>query len=110
LDPGEDWDGDGHLDVVEALPPDQWEKDANGKLIKWRDLDGDGKRDGDNIENIFVELTQRRRFPQLDFTLVAFIAGLAAIAGNGGLSNTPVSNYTRDQGWGMGHAVGAIPG
>jgi len=119
LDPGEDWDDDGHLDVVEALPPtidtngdgkpDAWEKDANGKPIKWRDIDGDGKRDGDNIENIFVELTQRRRFPALDFTLVAFIAGLAAISGNGGLSNTPVSNYARDQGWGMGHCVGAIP-
>jgi len=35
--------------------------------------------------------------------------GLPAIAGNGGLSNTPVSNYVRDQGWGMGHCVGAIP-
>ncbi len=119
LDPGEDWDGDGNLDVVEALPPtidtdgdgkpDAWEKDAAGKPIKWRDIDGDGKRDGDNVENILIELTQRGRFPQLDFTLVAFIAGLAAIAGNGGLSNTPVSNYTRDQGWGMGHCVGAIP-
>jgi Mn2+/Fe2+ NRAMP family transporter len=119
LDPGEDWDGDGHLDVAEALPPtidtngdgkpDAWEKDAAGKPIKWRDVDGDGKRDGDNVENVFVELFQRGRFPQMDFTLVAFIAGLAAIAGNGGLSNTPVSNYTRDQGWGMGHCVGAIP-
>src|SRR5205085_6822389 len=55
LDPGEDWDGDGHLDVVEALPPtidtngdgrpDDWEKDSSGKPIKWRDIDGDGKRD-----------------------------------------------------------------
>ena len=25
------------------------------------------------------------------------------------LSNAPISNYTRDQGWGMGHHVGAIP-
>ena len=99
LDPGEDWDGDGHLDVVE-------QRDADGKLI---DLDGDGKRDGDNIENVFVELTQRGRLPKLDFTLVAFIAALAAIAGNGGLSNAPVSNYVRDQGWGMGDKVGAIP-
>jgi hypothetical protein len=119
LDPGEDWDRDGHLDVVEGLPPsidtdgdgqpDAWEKDASGKPIKYRDLDGDGKRDGDNVENVFVELGTRGRLPRLDFTLVAFIAGLAAIAGNGGLSNTPVSNYTRDQGWGMGHCVGAIP-
>ncbi len=120
LDPGEDWDRDGHLDVVEArLPPtidtngdgkpDAWEKDASGKPIKFVDVDGDGLRDGDNVENIFIELFKRGRFPKLDFTLVAFICGLAAIAGNGGLSNTPVSNYVRDQGWGMGHSVGAIP-
>jgi hypothetical protein len=41
--------------------------------------------------------------------MIAFIAALAAIAGSGGLTNTPISNYTRDQGWGMGHHVGAIP-
>jgi hypothetical protein len=99
LDRGEDWDGDGHLDVIEK-------KSADGK---WIDIDGDGKRDGDNVENVFVEFFQRGRFPALDFSLVAFICGLAAIAGNGGLSNTPVSNYVRDQGWGMGHEVGAIP-
>ncbi|HEX5104486.1 MAG TPA: Nramp family divalent metal transporter, partial [Pirellulaceae bacterium] len=61
------------------------------------------------VENIFVELTQRGRLPLLDFSLIASIAALAAIAGNGGLSNTPVSNYARDQGWGMGDKVGAIP-
>ncbi|MGC3966892.1 MAG: Nramp family divalent metal transporter [Pirellulales bacterium] len=34
---------------------------------------------------------------------------MAALAGNGGLTNTNVSGYTRDQGWGMGKHVGAIP-
>jgi hypothetical protein len=76
--------------------------------------DADGKRAAEQpkipkVENIFVELTQRGRLPLLDFSLVASIAALAAIAGNGGLSNTPVSNYARDQGWGMGDKVGAIP-
>jgi hypothetical protein len=99
LDPGEDWDGDGRLDVVEP-------KSADGKFV---DLDGDGKRDGDNIENIFLELWRGHGFPRVDFQLVAFIAAFASIAGNGGLSNTPVSNYARDQGWGMGDKVGAIP-
>jgi len=98
LDAGEDWDSDGHLDVVE-----NWKPGGSG------DVDGDGKRDGDNIENVFVERLFHHRWPKLDFTLVAFICGLAAIAGNGGLSNTPMSNYVRDQGWGMGHSVGAIP-
>jgi hypothetical protein len=120
LDPGDDWDGDGRLDGIEPLlaksvdtdsdgKPDAWAEDAAGQPIKFQDLDGDGVRDGHNVENIFVELAQRGRFPALDFSLVALICALAAISGNGGLSNTPVSNYARDQGWGMGDKVGAIP-
>ena len=120
LDPGEDWDGDGHLDVVEpSLPPtidtngdgrpEAWAKDPQGRSIRFADADGDGYRDGDNVENAFVSLFTRGRLPFVDFQLVALIAALAAIAGNGGLTNTPISNFTRDQGWGMGHHVGAIP-
>ncbi|MES2794299.1 MAG: Nramp family divalent metal transporter [Planctomycetota bacterium] len=120
LDPGEDFDGDGHLDVVEAsLPktvdlnhdgvPDDWEKDAKGNPIKFDDRDGDGIRDGANVDNIFTSLLGKGTFPTVDWSLMAMIGGLAAIAGNGGLSNSPISNFTRDQGWGMGHHVGAIP-
>ncbi|MDX1947807.1 MAG: Nramp family divalent metal transporter [Pirellulaceae bacterium] len=64
---------------------------------------------GYRTENIFVELFQNGRWPDIDFALFGVIAGLASIAGNGGLTNTPISNFTRDQGWGMGHKVGAIP-
>jgi Mn2+/Fe2+ NRAMP family transporter len=120
LDPGEDWDRDGHLDVVEKNydksvdtngdgKPDDWQKDAAGKPIKFDDVDQDGIRDGDNVENIFVSFWTNRPFPNIDFSLMAMIAALAAISGNGGLTNTPISNFTRDQGWGMGHQVGAIP-
>jgi len=120
LDPGEDFDGDGNLDVLEerVAPsidtngdgvPDAWEKDSQGQPIKHRDVDGDGKFDGNNVENVFIEFFQRQRFPEVDLSLIAMIAALAAIAGNGGLTNTPISNFTRDQGWGMGAKVGAIP-
>ena len=64
---------------------------------------------GNSTENIFIELFQHGRFPEVDLSLIAMIAALAAIAGNGGLTNTPISNFTRDQGWGMGAKVGAIP-
>jgi hypothetical protein len=64
---------------------------------------------GSEVDNIFVALSQGRAFPAIDFALIGTIAGLAAIAGNGGLTNTPISNFTRDQGWGMGYHVGAIP-
>lgn len=120
LDPGEDWDGDGHLDVVERRleptvdsdgdgRPDTWERGPQGQLVKHEDLDGDGFLDGPNVENVFLSWFSKGALPTIDFTLIAFIAAMAAIAGNGGLSNTPISNFTRDQGWGMGHHVGAIP-
>jgi hypothetical protein len=120
LDPGEDFDGDDHLDVVEPLlpktvdrngdgVPDDWAKDAEGNPIKFEDIDGDGIRDGANVDNVFTSLAQKGTFPAVDWSLIAMIAGLAAIAGNGGLTNAPISNFTRDQGWGMGYHVGAIP-
>jgi hypothetical protein len=64
---------------------------------------------GSEVQNVFVEFFQGRQFPDVDLSLIAMIAALAAIAGNGGLTNTPISNFTRDQGWGMGAKVGAIP-
>ncbi len=63
----------------------------------------------DATENIFLALAQGRGFPTIDFSTIAILAAFAAVAGCGGLSNTPISNYTRDQGWGMGRHVGAIP-
>ncbi len=178
LDPGEDWDGDKHLDVREPLlaelaldqdkdgeidflklpgedanvpavwvdlnknklfdkgeffpdvdqdqqPDVEWsvkdphsdaritvsfDGDASGKAKKnFVDYDGDGIRDGDNVKNIFVAILSGERLPDIDLSMIAFLGAFAAIAGSGGLSNTPTSNYTRDQGWGMGHHVGAIP-
>ena len=172
LDPGEDWDGDGHSDVLEASlerktdldgdgepdatdinedrQPDPMVKvERNGKLVYWPDLnqdgqadenvaidtdgdgqpdqsfpvdadqdgkldtfidvDGDGTRDGDAIDNVFVAAFEGRPMPTIDWSTIAFLSALVAISGSGGLSNAPISNYTRDQGWGMGHLVGAIP-
>lgn len=60
-------------------------------------------------DNVITAVVTEGRWPHIDFALFGVIAGLASIAGNGGLTNTPISNFTRDQGWGMGHKVGAIP-
>ncbi len=120
LDPGEDWDGDGHLDVDEALPrtidtngdgrPDQWpDVDGDGKPDRFVDKDGDGIRDGSRSDNALVALLEGRPFPKLDLSMLGYIAAMAAISGSGGLTNTQFSGYTRDQGWGMGGKVGAIP-
>jgi hypothetical protein len=62
------------------------------------------------VANIFSSLMSGESLPPIDFSMIGILAAMAAISGNGGLTNTSVSNYTRDQGWGMGRQVGAIPG
>jgi hypothetical protein len=59
--------------------------------------------------NVFSLWLSGQPLPAFDFSMLGILAAFAAIAGNGGLSNAPISNYTRDQGWGMGKRVGAIP-
>ncbi|HVJ68974.1 MAG TPA: Nramp family divalent metal transporter, partial [Caulifigura sp.] len=73
------------------------------------DVDGDGINDGDGVVNVFKSVAAGNGIPYVDLSMIAFLAAFAAIAGNGGLTNTPISGLTRDQGWGMGAHVGAIP-
>ena len=73
------------------------------------DIDNDGERDGDQVTNVFTSLVTGNGMPDIDWTLIAALSALVAISGSGGLTNTTISNYTRDEGWGMGHHVGAIP-
>jgi hypothetical protein len=61
------------------------------------------------VENIFANLFAGRPFPDMDEKSFAALAAFAAIAGIGGMKNSMISSYTRDQGWGMGGRVGAIP-
>ncbi len=77
--------------------------------MTFTDVDGDGIRDGDNLDNVFVACGGAKRFRRSICEGIAILAAFAGIAGGGGLTNIPISNYTRDQGWGMGKHVGAIP-
>jgi hypothetical protein len=97
-----DTDGNGKSDAYADV-------DNDGKGDAFVDQDGDGIRDGDNVENVFTSLFSGRGLPDIDFSTIAMLAAFASIAGSGGLTNAPISNYTRDQGWGMGYHVGAIP-
>src|SRR4051812_1856878 len=60
-------------------------------------------------ENIILDLWHGHPLPKFDLSMIAVLGALAAISGNGGLTNTALSGYARDQGWGMGKQVGAIP-
>lgn len=99
-----DRDGDGMPETVYTIADLKRNKD--GKL--YLDIDGSGTCDGDNVDNVFAALLAGRPL-DIELGMIAYLAAFAAIAGSGGLTNTPTSNYTRDQGWGMGHHVGAIP-
>jgi hypothetical protein len=61
------------------------------------------------MDNLFFAWWEGRGMPHIDFSMIAMLGALAAISGNGGLTNTATSSYTRDQGWGMGQKVGAVP-
>ncbi|MBA4029444.1 MAG: hypothetical protein C0478_00785 [Planctomyces sp.] len=88
---------------------------GNVPVVAENDLNGNGIQDadeqplGENVKNVFTEFFGGRGFPLIDLSVIGILATMAAISGNGGLTNTPMSNYTRDQGWGMGRHVGAIP-
>lgn len=90
-------------------------KFGNVPVIADEDLNGNGKQDADEkkhqpkIENITTTWSQGRLFPRLDVSMIGILVSMIAISGNGGLTNTPISNFTREQGWGMGRHVGAIP-
>jgi hypothetical protein len=70
---------------------------------------GGGEADQPLTKNIFVSLWRGEGFPHIDSQMLAILGALAAISGSGGLTNTAISSYTRDQGWGMGANVGVIP-
>jgi hypothetical protein len=88
---------------------------GNLPVVPEGDENANGIRDagepehGPNVDNFFTAWFHGRTMRPLDLSLLGFLAAMAAISGNGGLTNTPTSNYTRDQGWGMGAHVGAIP-
>jgi hypothetical protein len=64
---------------------------------------------GGETVNVFSSLWHEGRLPAVDRQALTIFTAFAAIAGVGGLQQTAISNYTREQGWGMGSQVGAIP-
>lgn len=64
---------------------------------------------GGETVNLFAAWWHGTAVPRPDRDALMLMTAFAAIAGVGGLAQTSISNYTRDQGWGMGARVGAIP-
>jgi hypothetical protein len=88
---------------VEEQPVDASLRDASFESR------GDAAPGSPPIDNVFVSLWEGRGWPDIDFSMIGVLAALAAISGSGGLTNTAISSYTREQGWGMGGRVGAVP-
>jgi hypothetical protein len=90
-------------------------KFGNVPVVPDEDLNANGKQDNGEsphqpkIQNVFSVWGQGQLFPRLDLSMIGILVSMIAISGNGGLTNTPISNFTREQGWGMGRHVGAIP-
>ena len=85
-----------------SIPVHSVEEHSQGGNPDQTKMTNDGIPAGSEVENVFVSLWERGKLPHVDWAMIAFLSALVAISGNGGLSNTPISNYTRDQGWGMG--------
>ena len=61
------------------------------------------------VVNVFSQLAKGESLPELDGPSLQLVTALAAIAGVGGLTQSTICAYIREQGWGMGGKVGAIP-
>ena len=81
-----------------------WREIGTGLLRVGEIPMGDGR-----TENLFASIGSGRGLPRPDRDALLLLAAFAAIAGVGSLQQTTISNYTRDQGWGMGARVGALP-
>lgn len=59
--------------------------------------------------NLFASYFSSGVWPLVSLESMALLGAFAGYAGGGGLGNATYSNFVRDQGWGMGSQVGAIP-
>jgi hypothetical protein len=59
--------------------------------------------------NLFRHRWTEGEWPAVTLANIALLGAFAGYAGGGGLVNSTYSNFVRDQGWGMGRLVGAIP-
>ena len=90
-------------------------KVGNVPVVALHDINRDGVLNaedsvrGNNIDNVFLSVARGDGFPKIDLAWIGFLTAMIAISGNGGLTNTPISTFTREQGWGMGAHVGGIP-
>lgn len=88
---------------------------AYSSAATWREIAaglvgfGNVPVDESRVVNVLGSLWRGEGLPRVDRDSIAWLTTFAAIAGVGGLAQTTISNYTREQGWGMGAQVGSIP-
>jgi amino acid transporter len=93
---------------VFLVDPSNWVKVFSG-FLRFGSLPTVAESGGEEIRNVFDVFLTEGSWPVVSLASIAMISAFAGYAGGGGLGNALYSNYIRDQGWGMGSKVGAIP-
>ena len=90
------------------VDPSNWWKVGSG-FLRFGTLPVSTGNGGEVVQNVFSFYLAEGQWPVVALGSIAIISAFAGYAGGGGLGNSLYSNYIRDQGWGMGSRVGAIP-
>ena len=90
------------------VSPSNWWNVVSG-FAKFGTLPVPDGRGGEVVTNTFTDYLRTGHWPMVSLANIAVLGAFAGYAGGGGLANSLYGNFVRDQGWGMGSLVGAIP-
>jgi hypothetical protein len=83
--------------------------DVFSGFLKFGNVPVDDGAGGEKVVNALTHYAAHGEWPLVAMANIAILGAFAGYAGGGGLGNSTYSNFVRDQGWGMGSQVGAIP-
>jgi hypothetical protein len=93
---------------VVLVSPANWQHVFSG-FLKFGEVPVAGPEGREVTVNALAMYFTEGVWPAVSLANIAVLGAFAGYAGGGGLGNSMYSNYVRDQGWGMGSRVGAIP-
>lgn len=91
-----------------CVGPGTWWQVASG-FLKFGTVPVSDGHGGERLANGLAHWWSSGQWPLITPASAVVLGAFAGYAGGGGLANSTYSNFVRDQGWGMGSQVGAIP-